>query len=182
MATAPKNERRTKNRCQLKIDGQTQPHNCDLTFSIVFVTIVFHCLAAKWFSFVRFRTHRHWNSYPKTKHMFAFGRFIWLYFRHGKYDLPRAFAFPNSNYANIHIPISISNSFTLFVLCVRLFLLFTFADVVWRRRIASNRFRWLHSQRRKLISLNRMATNCAPKHGSAYGIQSVRRHKINESW
>lgn len=75
------------------------------------------------------------------------------------------------------------NSFGLLYMyllwCVSVFI---FADVDWHRRIASNRFQWLHSQRTKLNSLGRTATNCARKLGSAYGTQSVCTHKITENW
>lgn len=46
-----------------KLDGQTQPHNCCLTFSIVFVTIYVHCSRPqRVISIVRFRSRRYWMT------------------------------------------------------------------------------------------------------------------------
>lgn len=162
--------------------GQTQPHNCYLTFSIVFVPIDSIVRSQSDSARRRYRTLRaHTNANTVDRPLFDFTfatantrLFICLYdFVHNNLTAQQI----------IHRIPDFENSFALYLfLFFFSFSLFIFADVVWHRRIASNRFQWLHSQRTKLNSLRRMATNCAQKLGSAYGILSACTRKITGNW
>lgn len=59
----------------------------------------------------------------------------------------------------------------------------SFPDVGWRHRNELNQYRWRSLQKMSWNSWEHMATTSAPKHGSAFGIQSEHWNKIiGSSW